>query len=300
MSENESLTNTIRRIYFREDAGVSADPTPANNAGAGKVDGIGVGPRGEPGAAAWKRRRKTFRRDNPKLVAALAKQAKTRKGVVELDKIREDWEPVPPHDRFYAPSPELIELELALQETGDATVRVDGPPLDAFKLAKAEHRAKKKRKGKDTKYIEYQPELKHHPRIGEGVLHGSRPTVRIDLLIRYGLGDIKRINYYRQAIRDPEAAVRNPTLRPFVGEVLEQTLDLIFNDAQLYNRFRALLQKWDTTRGENELPEEVVDEVAHLRKFILEEGGTVEQAVRATTSDVPMLLTEEKYGRSRR
>jgi hypothetical protein len=37
--------------------------------------------------------------------------------------------------------------------------------------------------------------------------------------------------------------------------VLEQTLDLIFKDAQLYNRFRTLLQKQDMTRGENELPE---------------------------------------------
>ena len=58
------------------------------------------------------------------------------------------------------------------------------------------------------------------------------------------------------AIRDPEAAVKNPVLRPFVGEVLEQTLDLIFNDAQLYNRFRTLLQKQDKIRGENELPED--------------------------------------------
>jgi hypothetical protein len=32
-------------------------------------------------------------------------------------------------------------------------------------------------------------------------------------------------------IRDPEAAVRNPVLRPYVGEVLEQTLDMIFNEA---------------------------------------------------------------------
>jgi hypothetical protein len=27
-------------------------------------------------------------------------------------------------------------------------------------------------------------------------------------------------------------------MKPCVGEVLKQTLDLIFNDAQLYNRFR--------------------------------------------------------------
>jgi hypothetical protein len=89
-------------------------------------------------------------------------------------------------------------------------------------------------------------------------------TVRIDYLIRIGLGDVKKINYYRQAIRDPEAAVKNATLRPFVGEVLEQTLDLIFSDSQLFNRFRTLLQKQDKTRGENELPE---DEDERFRKW---------------------------------
>jgi hypothetical protein len=246
---------TFRHI-LADDAGVSSDGVAPNSAGAGKVDGIGVGPRGEPGVEVHRRfkihrrRRKNWKRRYPKFAAAWKKG-----GVIDMDRIKEDREEVPPHDRFYSPPPELLELELALQETGDATVRVDNPHHDAFKLAKAEHRAKKKRKGKDTKFIEYNPELPHHPRIGEGVLHGSRPTVRIDLLIRYGLGDVRKINYYRQVLRDPESAVRNPTLRPYVGEVLEQTLDLIFNDAQLYNRFRTLLQKQDRPRGENELPE---------------------------------------------
>ncbi len=61
------------------------------------------------------------------------------------------------------------------------------------------------------------------------------------------------------------SAVKNPTLRPYVGEVLEQTMDLIFRDAQLYNRFRTLLQKQDSTRGENELPEE--DEQARFLRW---------------------------------
>jgi len=69
-------------------------------------------------------------------------------------------------------------------------------------------------------------------------------------------GEKRPADVIRAAIRDPEAAVRNPTLRRYVGEVLEQTLDLIFGDSQLYNRFRTLLQKQDKTRGENELPED--------------------------------------------
>lgn len=122
----------------------------------------------------------------------------------------------------------------------------------------------KKPKGKGGKFIELNPEL---PTRFESWVAESRSggTVRIDYLIRLGLGDVKKIFYYRQAISNPEAAVKNPTLRPYVGEVLEQTLDLIFNDAQLYNRFRTLLQKQDKTRGENELPEELtIDEKRDL------------------------------------
>jgi hypothetical protein len=59
---------------------------------------------------------------------------------------------------------------------------------------------------------------------------------------------------------------RNPPLRPYVGEVLEQALDLIFSDAQLYNRFRTLLQKQDKPRGEDELPEDI-DEAERFRRW---------------------------------
>jgi hypothetical protein len=83
--------------------------------------------------------------------------------------------------------------------------------------------------------------------------------------IRSGFG--QTIFYYRQAINDPESAVKNPTLRKYVGEVLEQVLDLVFKDAQLYNRFRTLLQKQDRTRGEDELPESEDDDVHEIARF---------------------------------
>lgn len=110
------------------------------------------------------------------------------------------------------------------------------------------------------------PEL---PTRFEGVVSEGRAggTVRIDYLIRLGLGDVKKIFYYRQAINDPESAVKNPTLRKYVGEVLEQVLDLVFKDAQLYNRFRTLLQKQDRTRGEDELPESEDDDVHEIARF---------------------------------
>jgi hypothetical protein len=83
--------------------------------------------------------------------------------------------------------------------------------------------------------------------------------------IRLGLGDVKKIWYYREAIRDPEKGVRNPTLRPYVGEVLEKLIDLIFRDQVLYNRVRAILTKQDRTRGEDELPEDVDDSENNAR-----------------------------------
>jgi hypothetical protein len=64
------------------DAGLSADKVPMNSAGAGKIDGIGVGTRGEPGA---RKRHRDARRQSPKLFAAIA-----RGGTVEMTHVKED------------------------------------------------------------------------------------------------------------------------------------------------------------------------------------------------------------------
>ena len=86
------------------------------------------------------------------------------------------------------------------------------------------------------------------------------------MLIRLGLGDMKKIWYYRNAIKDPPTANKNPTLRPFVAEVLETLVDMIFRDQVLYNRVRALLTKSDHSRGENELPEDA-DDLFERKRF---------------------------------
>jgi hypothetical protein len=98
---------------------------------------------------------------------------------------------------------------------------------------------------------------------------------RIDYLIRIGLprpDAVKKINYYRVAIRDPDVAMKNSTYRIYVVEVLEKLLQLIFNDAKLYNRVRALLQKDDHPRGENELPEDA-DDPYERRRFARWKAG---------------------------
>jgi hypothetical protein len=77
----EGFMTTIKRL-LREDAGLSAGGVPANSAGAGKLDCIGIGPKGEPGGR--KKRRETRRRDL-KFLATLA-----RGGTVELSHFHED------------------------------------------------------------------------------------------------------------------------------------------------------------------------------------------------------------------
>jgi len=54
--------------------------------------------------------------------------------------------------------------------------------------------------------------------------------------------DVKKINYFRTAIRSSEVAMRNATFRPYVVEVLERLLSLIFTtpssttESGLYSR----------------------------------------------------------------
>ena len=96
-------------------------------------------------------------------------------------------------------------------------------------------------------------------------------------MIRLGLGDMKKIWYYRNAIKDPPTANKNPTLRPFVAEVLEKLVDMIFRDQVLYNRVRALLTKSDHTRGENELPEDT-DDIFERKRFERWKAGKVDES----------------------
>jgi hypothetical protein len=239
MSDDRGFINVIRGVLLREDAGLSSDGVPANPAGGGQVDGIGIGARGEPGGVARKKRRIAKLR-NPKLFKAMPSEDN-----VELDLLSDagQW-------RFNEGKDGAVDTDPTLP---NSPADIDPNP----KKSKLKTPSKRSlRRGASE--ILMNPVI---PTRFEDVVAEDRAggTVRIDYLIRIGLGDVKKINYYRQAIRDPEAPFKNATLRPFVGEVLDQTLDLIFNDAQLYNRFRALLQKQDKTRGENELPEDESD-----------------------------------------
>jgi hypothetical protein len=88
------------------------------------------------------------------------------------------------------------------------------------------------------KFVVINPPLKGDPnRVNEG-----RSQSQIDYLIRLGLGDNDRLNFYRQVMTDPKKANDVPYLRKYVAEVLDLTLDIIFKDPQMYNRVRTKLQ----------------------------------------------------------
>ncbi len=90
-------------------------------------------------------------------------------------------------------------------DEGDSIVNTS-PTLDKDRFApkkpKRKAPTKKSLKRGDAEIV-VAPEIPHRY---EDVVDEDRPggMVRIDLLIRLGLGDVKKINYYRQAIRDPE------------------------------------------------------------------------------------------------
>ncbi len=56
-------------------------------------------------------------------------------------------------------------------------------------------------------------------------------------------GDPAKFSYYRAVVADPVKAVQDPKLRPYVVEVAEKLFDLLFSDAQMYNRVRTLLKE---------------------------------------------------------
>lgn len=70
----------------------------------------------------------------------------------------------------------------------------------------------------------------------------ARSQSKVDYLIRLGLGDMDRLSYYRQALMDPKKANQVPYLRKYVAESFDLILDIIFEDAQMYNRVRTKLQ----------------------------------------------------------
>jgi hypothetical protein len=80
-------------------------------------------------------------------------------------------------------------------------------------------------------------------RLGEDRVRAGGES-HINYLLRLGLADDpSKLAYYRQAVMDPDKAMNNPMLRKYVADVLERILNLLFTDAQFFNRFRTVLKE---------------------------------------------------------
>lgn len=113
----------------------------------------------------------------------------------------------------------------------------------------------------------------------------GRSSQKIDYLLRIGLAhNTSKLNMYRRVLSDPSSAVNNQITRPYVAEVLDSVLDLIFNDATLWNRVKTILLKSNNKR------------LTTLREDISEEGlrALVQKSME---HEVPLETIFEVYNR---
>lgn len=76
----------------------------------------------------------------------------------------------------------------------------------------------------------------------DSLFEAARPQSKIDYLIRIGLGhDKSKLTLYRRVLSDPYVGVTTQTLRPLAAEILDNLLDILFTDPQVWNRVKTIL-----------------------------------------------------------
>lgn len=118
---------------------------------------------------------------------------------------------------------------------------------------------------------------------------------QIDQLISAGLGNIKKLSYYRIILSDPDTGVTNMNYRSLTIQLLKRLFPMILNDQVLYNRLRSLLLA-DNKKLEDFLldgPEVVEDQhligTAAFRRFaqsMVPGQGRVRDTTRRTLNTV--------------
>jgi hypothetical protein len=93
---------------------------------------------------------------------------------------------------------------------------------------------------KKNKFIDLEPTLN---RVDGNLSETQLSTSQTDWLINHGLGQKDKLTFYRRAIQDPKGSVTNPQYRAYVGEVADRIFSLIWNDNQMFNRLKTLLQE---------------------------------------------------------
>jgi hypothetical protein len=246
MSDDRGFISVIRGVLLKEDAGLSADGIATNSAGGARIDGIGVGSKGEPGGVARRERKRNAlkSRMDRKLHTAL-----TAEGHVEFDLLSDEgrW-------RFEEGRKDgAIDAEPTLPNAPD---EIDPHP----KKKKSKLLSKQSlRRGPDAE-IALNPVLP--TRFEAYEFRHARPTVKLDYLVKIGLGDKKFITFYRNALKDPSLCINNSTYRPVVARLLDELLDIILGDQVFYNRVRSqLLQRQEHEENQEN---ESLDETARF------------------------------------
>jgi hypothetical protein len=238
---SDGFITSIKKILL-EDAGMSADGVPANSVGGGGVQGIGFGPKGEPGGTMSHRRRKRrAKAQSPALFKALAAE-----GHVEFDLLSEAGQ-----RRFNEGKSEGA-IDARPEIDTDSPDRDPNPRKSKKRPSKLSLR-----RGPDAS-IEIDPILP--TRFESYESRRERPTQKCDYLCKIGLAgdDLKHLTWYRTVLKDPDVCINNASMRPVAANVLNRILDLVFDDPVLYNRIRLRL----LAHREHEQFEDVDDELA--------------------------------------
>lgn len=75
------------------------------------------------------------------------------------------------------------------------------------------------------------------------MISNSKPVNRIDTLIQDGLGrNINKLPYYRIVMTDPHSGFYNTVYREYAVEIMNNLLNYVLNDNQMFQRLRQLLQ----------------------------------------------------------
>ena len=121
------------------------------------------------------------------------------------------------------------------------------------------------------------------------VLKESRDQSHIDILVKLGLGDPKDLIGYRKAMMDPVSAIATTQYRSQAAHVLEELLDLIFSDQNLYLKIRQLLE----SRHGHYVDEGIMDTLGKAAKSVM--VGT-KGVVADTAKDVAGELLANNLG----
>lgn len=119
--------------------------------------------------------------------------------------------------------------------------------------------------------------------ISQEMISESRASAdRVDYALKAGLAKNRsKLDYYKRAVAGGAASVKDASLRPYAGELLEELLHMVFSDQMMWNRMKTLL----TRRRSRGLREDISDR--GLRSLV----------EKSVAREVPLEVILEVYSR---